>query len=112
MSTTYSIEAAKTSLTVLCALRDTAGLHPNMVKDIDFAIDLNQLALAECDSSLPIELVDRGWYWVRYEGLDKVYVAPARYHADVDCWYSFDFSGIPSRQAQVLQPINPHLCEV
>lgn len=56
-------------------------------------------------------LVDGAWYWVRYEGLDKVYTAPARYKAEVDCWYSHEFSGQPTRHLTVLSaliaPVQP-----
>lgn len=47
---------------------------------------------------------DGSWHWVRYEGLHEVYGAPAMYKANCDAWYSFQFSGIPTRQVEVLGP--------
>lgn len=51
-------------------------------------------------------LQDDQWYWVRYDtgfGADAI-EAPARYRAHVDCFYSHQFSGIPSRECEVLGP--------
>lgn len=51
-------------------------------------------------------LVDGFWYWVRYDvgfGLEPI-EAPARYQANVDCFYSWEFSGIPARELVVLGP--------
>lgn len=52
------------------------------------------------------DLVDGFWYWVRYEpGFgEKPIEAPARYQANVDCFYSWEFSGIPARELVVLGP--------
>ena len=47
---------------------------------------------------------DGSWHWVKYEGLHKEYGAPAMYKANCDAWYSFEFSGIPTRQVEVLGP--------
>lgn len=44
-------EARKSSLLVLCALRDANDWHPNMVRDIDFAIAANRAALADGEAS-------------------------------------------------------------
>lgn len=53
---------------------------------------------------------DGSWHWVRYEGLHEVYKAPAMYKANCDAWYSFQFSGIPTRQVEVLGPcVNANL---
>ena len=40
------LETAKTSLCVLCALLDANDWHPNMRKDIAFAIEGNRYAIA------------------------------------------------------------------
>ena len=40
-------EASKSALLVLCALRDTLVCHPNMGKDIDFAIKAARAALGD-----------------------------------------------------------------
>ena len=48
-------------------------------------------------------LADRHWYWVEYEGLNETYNAPAMYLDNVDCFYSYEFSGIPRRQLKVLR---------
>lgn len=48
-------------------------------------------------------LQDERWYWIEYEGLGKTYSAPAMYRANVDCFYSYEFSGIPRRQLKVLR---------
>lgn len=50
---------------------------------------------------------DGHWYWVKYEGLHKEYGAPAMYKANCDAWYSFEFSGIPTRQVEVVGPCVP-----
>ena len=47
------------------------------------------------------QLHDGNWYWVSYAGLHKTYRAAALYKANVDCFYSFEFSGIPAREVQV-----------
>lgn len=47
---------------------------------------------------------DGSWHWVKYEGLHKEYGAPAMYKSNCDAWYSFEFSGIPTRQVEVLGP--------
>lgn len=51
----------------------------------------------------PILLRDKQWYWVRYEAFGEVYTAPARYHAETECFYSVQFSGIPVRELTVLR---------
>lgn len=51
-------------------------------------------------------LEDGQWYWVRYDigfGADAI-EAPARYRAQIDCFYSHQFSGIPARECEVLGP--------
>lgn len=51
-------------------------------------------------------LEDGWWYWVRYDigfGADAI-EAPARYRAQIDCFYSHQFSGIPARECEVLGP--------
>lgn len=51
-------------------------------------------------------LEDGQWYWVRYDigfGADAI-EAPARYRAQIDCFYSHQFSGIPAREVEVLGP--------
>jgi hypothetical protein len=50
-----------------------------------------------------IKLKDGEWYWVRYDALGKNNEAPALYKADVDCFYSYEFSGIPARHLTVLR---------
>lgn len=49
-----------------------------------------------------LELVDETWYWVRREVGSSTEDAPALYLADVDCFYSYRFGGIPSRQVTVI----------
>ena len=42
-----------------------------------------------------------GWYWVKPVHGDEVWV-PAKYVAEVRCWYSIDFFGLPdSRMAEI-----------
>jgi hypothetical protein len=50
-----------------------------------------------------IQPADGTWYWVEYAGLGRTYNAPAMYKADADCFYSYEFSGIPRRQLTVLR---------
>lgn len=49
---------------------------------------------------------DSAWYWVEKEGWigDPPTIAPALYKAQSDAWYSFAFSGIPTREVKVLEP--------
>lgn len=47
-------------------------------------------------------LTDGKWYWVRYEGLDKTYEAPALYKESAKAFYSVEFSGIPVYQIEVI----------
>lgn len=53
--------------------------------------------------TLVMPLTDGKWYWVRYEGLHTVYEAPAMYKELVNCFYSYQFAGIPKRQLTVLR---------
>lgn len=48
---------------------------------------------------------DGAWYWVEKEGWigDPPTIAPALYKAQSDAWYSFAFSGIPTREVKVLE---------
>lgn len=56
-------------------------------------------AVGECEMYL-----DRTWYWVKYEAINDVFIeTPAMYQANCDCWYSFEFSGVPTRQVEVLE---------
>lgn len=50
---------------------------------------------------------DGAWYWVEREvwANEPKRIAPAMYKADCDAWYSYEFSGIPTRQLKVLEPI-------
>lgn len=50
-----------------------------------------------------IQPVDGVWYWVEYEGLSRTYKAPAMYKVEVDCFYSYEFSGIPRRHLIVVR---------
>ena len=52
------------------------------------------------------ELLNRLWYWVEYEGIGRTYQAPAMYIKDCDCFYSYEFSGIPTRQLKAISAIN------
>jgi hypothetical protein len=56
------------------------------------------------------EYVDGAWYWVEKEGWigDPPTIAPAKYKANCDAWYSFEFSGIPTREVKVLEPCVRH----
>ena len=49
---------------------------------------------------------DGAWYWVEREvwANEPKRIAPAMYKADCDAWYSYEFSGIPTRQLEVLEP--------
>lgn len=51
------------------------------------------------------ELEDGKWYLVRYEGLGKTYEAPALYRASAEAFYSVEFSGIPTREVEVLKVV-------
>ena len=46
-------EAAKASLTVLCAIRDAQSWSANMLKDIDFAIEACRVAVAKVSTPAP-----------------------------------------------------------
>ena len=49
---------------------------------------------------------DRGWYWIEREGWAyETIIAPAMYKAECDAWYSVEFSGSPTREVKVLEPI-------
>lgn len=48
---------------------------------------------------------DGQWCWVRVLDGEDTIVAPARYMASVDCWYSSQFSGVPTRHLTVLTAI-------
>ena len=52
------------------------------------------------------EFTDGAWYWVEKEGWigDQPTIAPAKYKANCDAWYSFEFSGVPTREVKVLEP--------
>jgi hypothetical protein len=50
-----------------------------------------------------VSLVDGKWYWVRRQGFGDVVEAPAKYREDVDCFYSYEFAGIPTRHLTVLR---------
>lgn len=78
----------------LCLLRDVQGYG-----------DARAAAALAGEPVDLANLVDGAWYWVSYEGLAQTYTAPARYKAEVDCWYSHDFAGVPSRQVTVLSAL-------
>lgn len=48
-------------------------------------------------------LQDGKWYWVKFESISVNYEAPAMYKKDVDCFYSYEFGGIPQRLVNVLR---------
>lgn len=52
------------------------------------------------------EFEDGAWYWVEKDGWigDPPTITPALYKAASKAWYSFAFSGIPTRQVKVLEP--------
>lgn len=52
------------------------------------------------------ELEDGKWYLVRYEVLGTTYRAPALFKGNVGCFYSYEFTGIPARQLEVVREIN------
>lgn len=56
-------------------------------------------------TKVPDVLVDQAWYWVRYEGLSGVLEAPAMYKADAEAFYSVAFSGIPTREIEVIREL-------
>lgn len=66
------------------------------------ALDAQKAAAPEL-----VGLKDEQWYWVSYEAWGRTYQAPAMYKASVDCFYSFEFSGIPAREATVHYGIKP-----
>lgn len=55
--------AAELSLMVLCAVKDLPGLHANMLKDIESAIEANRAAAQAAEVSEPALLgtIARGW---------------------------------------------------
>ncbi len=53
-----------------------------------------------------VELKDSEWYLVRYEVCGTTYRAPAMYKKNVDCFYSYEFSGIPARHLEVIREID------
>ncbi len=53
----------------------------------------------------PPELKDSHWYVVRYEVLGSVFRAPAMYKENVDAFYSYEFTGVPTRQLDVIREI-------
>ncbi len=55
------------------------------------------------DEKSEMKLKDSEWYWVRYDALGKNNEAVALYKADVDCFYSYEFAGIPTRHLKVLR---------
>lgn len=82
-----------------------AGLNESVPAE-DFYRNLSACLAAEslADEELdPALLSDRCWYWVAYESFGTLATAPARFHADTQCFYSFDFSGIPLREVEVLR---------
>jgi hypothetical protein len=61
------------------------------------------------EPSGPVELQDNHWYMVRLDdGVGEI-EAPAKYKSNVDCWYSYEFSGIPTRHLEVLWEVRPHV---
>lgn len=52
------------------------------------------------------ELRDGEWYLVHYESLGVTYRAPAMFKKNVGCFYSYEFSGIPTRFLTVIRVIN------
>lgn len=85
-----------------------AGLNDSVPAQ-DFYRNLASCLAQECEASERLAMapsilpVDQLWYWVRYEGLGRTYTAPARYLAEVDCFYSSEFSGIPRRHLEILR---------
>lgn len=53
---------------------------------------------------MEIPLKDGVWYWVALHGFGEQVTAPAMYRANVDCFYSYEFSGIPRRELTLLRP--------
>lgn len=56
-------------------------------------------------AKVPDELVDRAWYWVRYEGITQTHEAPAMYKKDANAFYSLSFSGIPEPEIVVIREL-------
>jgi len=52
-----------------------------------------------------VALEDGKWYMVRYEGLGEAYEAPALYRDSAKAFYSVEFSGIPTREVEVLKVV-------
>lgn len=46
----------------------------------------------------PITLINEGWFWVDCDGV----ICPALYKNQTDCFYSYHFAGVPSKQLKVL----------
>lgn len=51
------------------------------------------------------QLKDGQWCWVRLSDALGAIETPARYMASVDCWYSHQFTGVPTRHLTVLAAI-------
>ena len=54
-----------------------------------------------------LELKDSHWYVVEYDvfGSAPVLRAPAMYKKNCDAFYSYEFTGIPTRQLEVIREI-------
>ncbi|WP_395026340.1 hypothetical protein [Comamonas odontotermitis] len=57
-------------------------------------------------STEPVQVIDGGWYWVRYYGLSGLIEAPAQYNKAAQAFYSVSFSGIPHREVEVMSGIS------
>ena len=97
---------ASAALQAICEIADNNNPASVMHDDLRQAleqIEVLALGVQAQTSDEVIELTDSRWYWVRYEGLDKTYEAPAMYRSDAKAFYSVEFSGIPTRQVLVLK---------
>jgi hypothetical protein len=99
-----TLSALKLALEALNKLRDFPGAFDECLaatKALRVAIAMESApALASVQE--PVAIVDGKWYWVRYDGLGKTYEAPALYRESAKAFYSVEFSGIPTRQVEMI----------
>lgn len=64
-------------------------------------------ALLRANAAVPdLTLHDGSWYWVRYQGLHRVFEAAAMYKAAPNAFYSHEFSGIRVSEIEVLRNVS------
>ncbi len=79
-------------------LKDGHTMFPqDIVKDLNRKSYLEEHLASKGAEFFPLK--NDTWYWVSFDG-EK---APACYKENVDCFYSYHFGGIPSRQVSVIR---------